>query len=40
MRLLICGDIVGRAAREAVAIRNTPEFCNAGYMCDYREKAS
>jgi len=28
------------AAREAVAIRNTPEFCGAGYMCYYREKAS
>jgi len=28
------------AAREAVAIRNTPEFCNAGYMCYYREGAS
>jgi putative protease len=28
------------AAREAVAIRNTPHFCNAGYMCYYREKAS
>lgn len=28
------------AAREAVAIRDTPEFCNAGYMCYYREKAS
>jgi putative protease len=28
------------AAREAVAIRNTPEFCDAGYMCYYREKAS
>lgn len=28
------------AAREAVAIRNTPEFCKAGYMCYYRETAS
>jgi U32 family peptidase len=28
------------AARGAVAIRNTPEFCNAGYMCYYREEAS
>jgi len=27
-------------AREAVAIRNTPAFCDAGYMCYYREKAS
>jgi putative protease len=28
------------AAREAVAIRNTPEFCDAGYMCYHREAAS
>ncbi len=27
-------------AREAVALRKTPEFCNAGYMCYYRGKAN
>jgi len=28
------------AASKAVAIRNTPEFCAAGYMCYYRGRAS
>jgi putative protease len=27
------------AAREAVSIRDTPEFCNSGYMCYHREPA-
>ena len=27
------------AAREAVAIRNTPKYCHAGYMCYHREAA-
>ena len=28
------------AARRAVALRNTPKFCEARYMCYYREEAS
>jgi hypothetical protein len=28
------------AARKAVALRNTPKFCEARYMCYYREEAS
>jgi len=28
------------AARKAVTLRNTPNFCEAGYMCYYRKEAS